>query len=433
MPTFGLVDCNNFYASCERVFQPGLAQRPLVVLSNNDGCVIARSQEAKALGIPMGAPLFKIRGIISDHDVVVRSSNYALYGDLSERVMSLLAQEAPRVEIYSIDECFLDLHRLAVPDLSAWCADLRRKVRLWTGIPVSIGIGPTKTLAKIANKLAKASPRAGGVLDLVHHPDWIEPALRKTPVGDVWGIGRRWSSMLADRGIATAFDLSRAQDGWVRQRMGIVGLRTVHELRGIACHDLETEPAPKQTTCCSRSFGKAVSQREEVYSALLSFAERAAEKVRVGNQVAGALQVFVSTDRFDTKAPQYSSAATIRFLVPTADARDIVKAAGQAFDKIWRPGFAYRKAGVLLLDLAEPGDRRAGLFDQRIRYSDDLMQAVDAINQRHGRGAIAFGLAPKSRGRLWAMKQDMLSPRYTTRWSDLAVARANEAANGALD
>lgn len=435
MPTFGLVDCNNFYASCERVFQPGLAQRPLVVLSNNDGCVIARSQEAKAVGIPMGAPLFKIREIIKDNDVVVRSSNYALYGDLSERVMSLLAEEAPRVEIYSIDECFLDLHRLAVPDLTAWCVDLRRKVRLWTGIPVSIGIGPTKTLAKLANKLAKSSPRACGVLDLVHHPNWIEPALRRTKVGDVWGIGRRWAAMLAERGIATAHDLSRAPDGWVRQRMGIVGLRTVHELRGIACHDLETQPPPKQTTCCSRSFGKAVAQREEVYSAVLSFAERAAEKVRAADQVAGALQVFVSTDRFDTTASQYSSAATIRFLVPTSDARDIVKAAGQAFGKIWRPGFAYRKAGVLLLDLSTPDAWRGELFDRRPQHSDGLMQAVDAINQRHGRGAIAFGLAPKSRSALWAMKQDLLSPRYTTRWSDLAIAqaRANEGAKSALD
>ncbi|MDV7272110.1 Y-family DNA polymerase [Thioclava sp. A2] len=430
MPTFGLVDCNNFYASCERVFQPDLVQRPVVVLSNNDGCVIARSQEAKAVGIPMGAPLFKIREIIKDHDVVVRSSNYALYGDLSERVMSLLAEEAPRVEIYSIDECFLDLHKLAVPDLAVWCAELRRKVRLWTGIPVSVGIGPTKTLAKLANKLAKSSPRAGGVLDLVHHPDWIEPALRKTKVGDVWGIGRRWSAMLEERGIKTALDLSRAQDGWVRQRMGIVGLRTVHELRGIACHDLETQPPPKQTTCCSRSFGKAVAQREEVHSAVLSFAERVAEKTRAANQVAGALQVFLSTDRFNTSAPQYSSAATLRFLVPTADSRDILKAASNAFGKIWKPGFAYRKAGVILLDLSTPDAWRGELFDQRPQQSDDLMQAVDVINQRHGRGAIAFGLAPKSRPAHWAMKQDMLSPHYTTCWSELAVARAADHLSG---
>ena len=425
MPTFALVDCNNFYASCERVFQPDLAQRPLVVLSNNDGCVIARSQEAKALGVPMGAPLFKIRPLIQAHEIVVRSSNYALYGDLSERVMSLLAEAAPHAEVYSIDECFLDLHRLAVPDLAGWCTELRRKVRLWTGIPVSIGIGPTKTLAKLANKLAKSSPRAGGVLDLVHHPAWIEPALQKTPVGDVWGIGRRWSSMLQDRGVKTAFDLSRAQDGWVRQRMGIVGLRTVHELRGIACHDLETQPAPKQTTCCSRSFGRAIAQREDVAEAVLAFAERTAEKIRASQQVAGALQVFLSTDRFDKHSPQYSAAATSRFLVPTSDARDVVKAAQQAFAKIWRDGFAYRKAGVLLLDLAASDAQHGSLFEAPQGHNDALMLAVDAINQRHGRGAIGFGLAPKSKEARWEMKQNMLSPHYTTRWSELAIAHAS--------
>lgn len=423
MPTFGLVDCNNFYASCERVFQPELLQRPLVVLSNNDGCVVARSQEAKNLGIPMGVPLFKIRNLVRDHGVEVRSSNYALYGDLSERVMSILGENAPRIEVYSIDECFLDLHRLAVPDLAAWCADLRRKVRLWTGIPVSIGIGPTKTLAKLANKLAKSSPRTGGVLDLVHHPQWRESALRKVAVGDVWGIGRRWSQMLEGQNIYTAHDLSRASDGWVRKRMGIVGLRTVHELRGIACHDLETQPDPKQTTCCSRSFGRVVSSKEDMQSAVTTFAVRAAGKVRAADQVAAALQVFVSTDRFNKTAPQYGSAATVRFAGPTSDTLQIVRAASHALERVWKPGYAYRKAGVLLLDLSSALDRPRTLFDPRPPQKDILMQAVDAINRRHGRGAIAVGQAPKSRQPAWAMRQDMLSARFTTRWSDLATAR----------
>ena len=424
MPTFGLVDCNNFYASCERVFQPELIERPLVVLSNNDGCVVARSQEAKDLGIPMGVPLFKIRNLVRDHGVEVRSSNYALYGDLSERVMSILADSAPRSEVYSIDECFLDLHHLAVPSLTEWCLDLRQQVRAWTGIPVSIGIGPTKTLAKLANKLAKSSPRTGGVLDLVHHPQWREPALRKVAVGDVWGIGRRWSQMLEAQNIHTAYDLSRASDGWVRKRMGIVGLRTVHELRGIACHDLDTQPDPKQTTCCSRSFGRAISEKQDLHSAVITFAERAAGKVRAADQVAAALQVFVSTDRFNKAAPQYGSAATVRFALPTSDALHIVRAASRALERVWRGGFAYRKAGVLLLDLSSAQDQPRTLFDPRPAQKDHLMQAVDAINRRHGRGAIALGQAPKSRPPAWAMRQDMLSARFTTRWSDLVTARA---------
>ena len=261
MATIGLVDCNNFYASCERVFQPSLAGRPIVVLSNNDGCIVARSQEAKALGIAMGVPLFQAKRLVERHDVTVLSSNYALYGDLSERVMSILAAEAPRIEVYSIDESFLDLDRLAVPDLTRWCRDLRTRVRRWTGIPVSIGIGPTKTLAKIANRIAKSAPRTGGVLDLSGNPAWVGPALSRTAAGDVWGIGGRWSKMLAGRGIGTALDLRDAADGWVRQRMGVTGLRTVHELRGIACHELETQPAAKQTTCCSRSFSRAIADR----------------------------------------------------------------------------------------------------------------------------------------------------------------------------
>lgn len=253
MATFALVDCNNFYASCERLFRPHLKNQPIVVLSNNDGCVIARSQEAKAIGIGMGAPLFKIRDVVEEHGVAVCSSNYALYGDISERVMTTLGSNAPSHEVYSIDECFLDLDNLAVPDLTEWCRTLRNRTYQWTGIPVSIGVGPTKTLAKLANRLAKKSTKAAGVIDLAHHPEWIEPALRKTPVGDVWGIGRRWSQMLEERGIMTAYDFAHTQGGWIRTKMGVVGLRTAHELRGYVCHALDDQPQPKQTTCCSRA------------------------------------------------------------------------------------------------------------------------------------------------------------------------------------
>jgi len=424
VPTFGLVDCNNFYASCERVFQPSLNGKPIVVLSNNDGCVVARSQEAKTLGIAMGVPLFKIRDIIKRHDVAVRSSNYALYGDLSERVMSILAASAPQHEIYSIDECFLDLDRMPVNDLTAWCRNLRVRAKRWTGIPVSVGIGTTKTLSKIANKLAKSSAKADGVIDLAGHPEWIESALSKTPVGDVWGIGLRWSKMLIESGITTARELRDTQDGWIRQRMGVVGLRTVHELRGIACHQLDTQPSPKKTTCCSRTFGNAVKDKDQVRNAIMSFAERASEKIRHSDQVCGSMQVFISTDQFDTSAPQHSASASSTFMTPTADSRAIVAAAIRIFERIWREGFAWRKAGVLLLDLSSAEDIQPTLFTDQVSNSDGLMKAVDRINDRFGRGAVGLGLSVKEAE--WRMRQDQLSPRYTTRWPEIPRVRISD-------
>lgn len=420
MATFALVDCNNFYASCERLFQPDLRDRPVVVLSNNDGCVIARSNEAKALGIPMGAPLFKIRKQIDEHGITVRSSNYALYGDISERVMQVLGSQAPAHEIYSIDECFLDLDRMAVADLTDWCRELRRRTHQWTGIPVSIGVGPTKTLAKIANRLAKKSDKAGGVLDLSHHPEWTETALRKTAVCDVWGIGRRWSAMLDERGIRTAHDLANAQDGWVRQRMGIVGLRTVHELRGLVCHALDDQPAPRQTTCCSRTFGDAIRDKQQVHDAVMSFAERVAEKVRHADQVAGAVQLFIRTDPFDQDAAQKSVSGSATFQRPTSDTRDITDAVLRIFDRIWRDGYGWRKAGVLLLDLAAPSAVPASLFDV-VEQPDGLMEALDQINARFGRGKARLGLAGKNTE--WRMRQENLSPSFTTRWNELPLAK----------
>jgi DNA polymerase V len=420
MATFALVDCNNFYASCERLFQPDLRERPVVVLSNNDGCVIARSNEAKTLGIPMGAPLFKIRKLIDEHRITVRSSNYALYGDISERVMHVLGSQAPAHEIYSIDECFLDLDRMAVADLTAWCRELGYRTYQWTGIPVSIGVGPTKTLAKVANRLAKKSPKAAGVLDLKNHPEWIEAALRKTAVGDVWGIGRRWSAMLEERGIHTAHDLANAQDGWVRQRMGIVGLRTVHELRGLVCHGLDDQPAPRQTTCCSRTFGEAIRDKAQVHDAVMSFAGRVAEKVRHAGQVAGAVQLFVCTDPFDQNAPQKSVSGSATFPRPTCDTRDITDAVLRVFGKIWRDGYSWRKAGVLLLDLTAPSAVPTTLFDA-IEQPDGLMEAIDQINARFGRGKARLGLAGKNAE--WRMRQENLSPSYTTRWNELPVAK----------
>ena len=395
MATFALVDCNNFYASCERLFQPRLRGRPVVVLSNNDGCVIARSNEAKALGVGMGAPMFKIRKLVEEHDIAVCSSNYALYGDISERVMSVLGSSAPAHEVYSIDECFLDLDRLGVPNLTDWCRDLREQTLQWTGIPVSVGVGPTKTLSKLANRLAKKSAKAGGVLDLAHHPHWIDAALRKTPVGDVWGVGRRWTVMLEERGIQTAHDFANAPDSWVRQRMGVVGLRTVHELRGLVCHALEDQPPPKQTTCCSRTFGTAIYEKGQVHDAVMSFAERAAEKVRHAGQIAGTVQLFIRTDPFAQQAPQKSVSGSATFHRPTSDTRDISAAVMRIFERIWRDGYGWRKAGVLLLDLGAPGQAPVSLFDVIDAPEDRLMHAMDQINARYGRGTAGLVSAQK--------------------------------------
>lgn len=417
MATFALVDCNNFYASCERLFRPNLKNQPVVVLSNNDGCVIARSQEAKDVGIGMGAPLFKIRTLIEQHGVAVCSSNYALYGDISERVMTTLGSNAPNHEVYSIDECFLDVDNLGVPDLTKWCKNLRHSTYQWTGIPVSIGVGPTKTLAKLANRLAKKSVKAGGVIDLSNHPDWIEPALRKTPIGDVWGVGRRWSQMLQERGIITAYDFAHAEDGWIRKKMGVVGLRTVHELRGYVCHALEDQPQPKQTTCCTRSFGETITDKSQVHDALMSFAERAAEKVRSANQVAGVVQVFIRTDPFNPNAAQKSLSGSISFNQPTSDTRAISGAVTRILDRIWREGFAWKKAGVMMLDLTAKGSAPMSLFDIVPKHNDGLMLAIDIINAKHGRGRVGLGLAGKDQD--WRMRRENLSPSFTTNWADL--------------
>ena len=368
----------------------------------------------------MGAPWFQIRHMEETHGLVALSANFTLYGDMSDRMMSLAAGLGPTQEIYSIDECFLDLDRMAVASLTDWCRELRHRTHQWTGIPVSIGVGPTKTLAKVANRLAKKSTKTGGILNLAHHPEWVEHALRKTAVGDVWGIGRRWSAMLEERGIQTAHDLASAQDGWVRKRMGIVGLRTVHELRGLVCHHLDDQPAPRQTTCCSRTFGEAIRDKAQVHDAVMSFAERVAEKVRHAGQVAGAVQLFIRTDPFDQNAPQRSVSGSATFQSPTCDTRDITDAVLRIFKRIWRDGYGWRKAGVLLLDLTTPSAVPTTLFDA-IEQPDGLMEAIDQINARFGRGKARLGLAGKNAE--WRMRQENLSPSYTTRWNDLPSVR----------
>ncbi|CAA7626006.1 DNA polymerase V, subunit C [Candidatus Terasakiella magnetica] len=425
MAVYALVDCNNFYVSCERVFNPALEGKPVIVMSNNDGCAVARSAEAKAIGVDMAAPAFKLRHLVESHGLVMLSSNYALYGDMSERVMSVLATFSPGAEVYSIDECFLDLEGLPVDDLTAWSQQIRATVRRWTGIPVSVGIGTTKTLAKLANRLAKKSKKANGALNLTSDPRWVEAALKQTPVGDVWGIGRQYAAHCGVNGIRTAYDLTLQSDGWIKKTMGAVGLRTVMELRGTPVHTLDTAPSDKQTTCCSRSFGEAVADYGQVRDAVVTFASRAAEKIRGQGLVAGALQVFAYTDRFRLDQPQFSLNAMIRLSPPTSSTPHIIGAALKGLESSWRDGYGYKKAGVIMLDLVRPEDIPRDLFSPPPGAGEKpkaLMAAVDDINSKLGKGAVGYGLAPKDAP--WQMRCDNRTPSYTTSWDELPVVKS---------
>ncbi len=414
---FGLVDCNNFYASCERVFRPELRGRPIVVLSNNDGCVIARSNEAKALGIPMGEPFFKVKPLIARHGVVVQSSNYALYGDLSNRVMTVLSQFTPETEVYSIDECFLDLSGFNGRDLTTYGQEITKTVQKWTGIPVGIGIGHTKTLAKLANHIAKKSPKANGVLDLSASP-YIDKALEVTEIGDVWGIGRRWAKRLKGYGIYTAKDFRDQSQGWVRKQMGVVGARTHAELRGISCIDLEAHATDKQTTAVTRSFGKVLTSFEALREAVLTFSARASAKLRGNDLVAGQVSVFIRTNAFREDQEQYSPSATIDLVPYSNDTRMVQNAALRALVQIYRDGLAYKKAGVILLDLVRSQTAPRDLFTASPSKEDhDLMRAIDYINTGLGGGLVAFGQLRKDKS--WYVTRNHGSPRFTTSWGDL--------------
>lgn len=418
MPLFALVDCNNFYASCERLFRPELKGRPVVVLSNNDGCVIARSSEAKALGIPMGAPAFQWERRFRASGVAVFSSNFPLYGDLSSRIMTLLADMAPGVEVYSIDEAFLDLSGVADP--MALCHAIRERVLRWVGIPVSIGLARTKTLAKLANRVAKKQPEHGGVFNL-EQGRAEEAALQATEVGDVWGIGPRHQKRLWACGARTALDFARLPGAWVRREMSVVGLCTQLELNGTSCLSLERAPAAHKSLLCSRSFGRLVSEPEHLREAVTSYAVRVAEKLRREGAEATSVQVFVSTPRHRENLPQHSGAATMALGAATAHTPLIIEAALRALDQCFRMGFEYQKAGVMLLGLAPASARQISLLDldpaERLRQKS-LMSALDAANRRFGRGALRYAITTAP-DRPWHMRQLRRSPRYTTSWDEL--------------
>lgn len=417
---FALVDCNNFYASCEKLFAPHLKEVPVLVLSNNDGCVVARSKEAKALGIKMGVPVFKIKQLIRQHKVRVFSSNYPLYADMSSRVMSTLEALAPRVEVYSIDEAFLDLSSLEqLFDLADFGQQIKAKVDQDTGIQVCVGIAPTKTLAKLANHGAKQYPATGGVVDLTS-PVRQQKLMAITSVDEVWGVGRQLTKRLNTMGIKTAFDLAQTDPQLIRSQFSIVLERTVQELNGIACLELEQVPAKKKQIISSRSFGEVVTELASMRQAVAQHASRAAEKLRAEDQQAKVLTVFIQTNRFKTDQPSYSNSATGQLPDPSNDSRRLSRLALQLLQSIWKDGYRYNKAGVMLADFYDQNAKQTSLFeDMSQKYpSKKLMAVVDQINES-GLGKVTLGSQGTQNTSTWAMKREHLSPAYTTRWSDL--------------
>jgi DNA polymerase V len=411
---FALCDCNNFYVSCERVFAPKLGRQPVVVLSNNDGCVVARSPEVKALGIKMGVPLFQIQSLIRQHGIQVYSSNYSLYGDMSGRVMEVLKQFTPDLEIYSIDEAFLDFSGFAQRDLCHYAQQIRQTVRQWTGIPVSIGIGKTKTLAKLANAVAKKL--AAGVFTLTAlNTDQI---LAQTQVRDIWGIGRNFARSLHEQGIVTALQLRDAPPEWIRQEYGVVMLRLVRELQGTSCLPLEQCPQPKQSITVSRSFGQPVTSLAHLQEAIATYTSRAAEKLRREQLLASAITIFVMGNRFQPHA--YSNATTLTLPVATSSTPELLHVALQGAQALYRD-CAFKKAGVILIGLVP--ELQMGLFDSQNRARDEkLMATLDHINQQLGVGSLKYAAAGLNPG--WRLKTTRRSPRYTTHWQELAVVKA---------
>lgn len=410
-----LVDCNNFYASCERLFQPELSGKPVVVLSNNDGCVIARSNEAKAFGIKMGDAFHLRKREFAAWGVQVFSSNYTLYGDISARVMRVLSEFTPDLEVYSIDEAFLGLAGFGDPEGHG--RRLRATVARQTGIPVCVGIAPTKTLAKVANRTAKKDLARGGVC-LLDTEEAQTDALSKLALDDIWGIGGRLAPKLMALGITTPLELRAADPVMIRQRFNVVVQRTVLELRGIPCLDLERDSPEARTICSARSFGRAVEGFDELAEALTTYVSRSAEKLRRQGLAAAAIAVLVSTNRHKPEEPQYHATRHVRLTIATADTARLIRAALCGLREIYRPGFRYKKTGILLLDLAPAGSVQGSLF---LRPDDhrrvELMGAIDAINRRYGRDRVRFAGTGLDRG--WKLKAEFHSPRYTTRWDEL--------------
>lgn len=421
LPVFGLIDCNSFYASCERVFRPDLAKVPIVVLSNNDGCVIARSYDAKPY-VKMGEPYFQIKHKLKQHGIVPFSSNYALYGDMSERVMTLIESMVPAVEVYSIDEAFVDL--IGINDLDALGRKIRSQVLRCTGIPVGVGIAHTKTLAKLANHTAKRlQAQTGGVVNICDpiKRDWV---LRNTDVAEVWGVGRRMKMHLDGMGIKTAMDLAKADPWTLRKNFSVVVEKTARELAGTPCLELDEPDPPKQEICCSRMFGKRLKELPPIKEAVATYMMRASEKLRAQRSLCKKIRVSIRTGMFNPDEAKYANGVVVDLPYPTDDVRLLTTAAVDAVDRVFRPGFSYSKAEVLLLNLCQPGEYTDDLFAiSQPTEATRVMAVLDEINGRWGRGTLRSASVPSNPD--WGMRREMMSQSYTTRLDQLWTITCN--------
>jgi DNA polymerase V len=413
---FALIDCNAFYVSCERVFNPKLNNKPVVALSNNDGCIIARSKEAKALGIKMGVPLFKVKDIVERENVIVFSSNYTLYADMSRRVMNIISEFTPSIEVYSIDEAFIELTNMNV-DYESYVRQMRKVILQYTGIPVSIGVASTKTLTKVANHIAKDDESLEGVCSLVKHEN-LDQVLEDTNVADVWGVGRQLSKKLIANGIFNAKLLKNCEDAWIRKMMSVNGLKTVSELREISCLDLEETSATRKSCCTTRSFGKPLVNLDDIEQAVTTFARRATERIRGENLTASTVSVFLRTNPFDRNR-YYSNSSTTTLSYPTYDTMQIVKTALQLTKIIFRENYKYKKAGVLLSGFYEKGTETKDLFSETRYRSPKLMSAVDQINERYGSDTIQ--IATECQIGKWKQKRRNCTQSYTTQLDNVLL------------
>lgn len=413
---YSIVDCNNFFASCERVFQPNLRNVPIIVLSNNDGCVVARSNEAKALGIPMGEAVFKLTRLIEEKGVAVFSSNFALYGDMSRRVMTILSTFVQDLEIYSVDEAFLSLSGYERFGLSEYGQKIVRTVARGTGIPVSMGIAPTKTLAKVASRFAKKYRGYEGVCLIDSEVKRIK-ALQMFPIGDVWGVGPRYQKKLEYYGVRTAYDFTLKSESWVRKMMTVVGVRTWKELRGIPAIELATDVPDKQTICTSRSFSEMTDDFETLMEAVANFAASCARKLREQHTCAGVVQVFISTNRFREDLPQYFDSLLLIMPTATNDVTELIHYARQALQAIYRKGYLYKKAGVIVADIVPVGQVQLNLFDERDRDKyQRVLEAMDKVHRKYGTRMLK--VAAQGSGKKWALKNEYISKQYTTNPDD---------------
>ncbi|KAA5548359.1 Y-family DNA polymerase [Adhaeribacter rhizoryzae] len=415
---FALVDCNNFYVRCETLFRPDLLGKPVVVLSNNDGCVISRSQEVKDLGIKMGTPFFVMKELIQQQGITYFSSNYELYGDMSLRVVETLRTFSPNVEVYSVDESFLDLGDFKFIDLPAYARNIKETLYQNLGLPVCVGVAPTKTLAKIANRLAKKSKKAEGCLILTD-PYHIEEALKRTAVEDVWGVGRQYAKFLESAGIKTAYELRNTTDAWIKKHCSVVMLRTVKELRGEPCVDLELNPADKQNICTSRSFGKPVAEFDALLEATTSYAAKCAYKLRKQNSCAKELVVFVTTNRF-ADTIQYFNSQKIKLPTATNSDLELIRYTRQALESIYKPGYQYKKTGVVVMDIVPEKNVQLNLLDTTDHAKEQtLMHFLDDLTAKFGKDTVKVACQGTKQKKGWNLNREFLSPCYTTRFQDI--------------